>query len=43
MRIAYVEDDMDGEIDFYTRALGLRLSDRSRGIVSFLRCSTEWG
>ncbi len=33
--------DMDGEIDFYTRALGLRLSDRSRGIVSFLRCSTD--
>jgi catechol 2,3-dioxygenase-like lactoylglutathione lyase family enzyme len=33
--------DMDRQIDFYTRALGMKLSDRADTIVSFLRCSTD--
>src|SRR5215468_4145505 len=33
--------DPDRQIDFYTRALGMRLSDRSRSIVAFLRCTTD--
>jgi catechol 2,3-dioxygenase-like lactoylglutathione lyase family enzyme len=33
--------DMDRQIDFYTRALGLKLSDRSGTIVAFLRCTTD--
>jgi len=30
--------DIDRQIDFYTRVLGLRLSDRSRNVVGFLHC-----
>ena len=30
--------DIDRQIDFYTRVLGLRLSDRSRNVVAFLHC-----
>jgi catechol 2,3-dioxygenase-like lactoylglutathione lyase family enzyme len=33
--------DLDRQIAFYTRALGMRLSDRCSGIISFLRCSTD--
>ena len=33
--------DIDRQIDFYTRVLGLKLSDRSRSIVAFLRCTTD--
>jgi catechol 2,3-dioxygenase len=33
--------DVDRQIAFYTRALGLRLSDRSRSVIAFLRCSTD--
>jgi catechol 2,3-dioxygenase len=33
--------DLQRQIDFYTRVLGLRLSDRSAGIVAFLRCTTD--
>ncbi len=33
--------DLERLIDFYTRILGLRLSDRSRSIIAFLRCSTD--
>jgi catechol 2,3-dioxygenase-like lactoylglutathione lyase family enzyme len=33
--------DLERQIDFYTRALGMRLSDRCSGIISFLRCSTD--
>ncbi len=33
--------DVDRQIDFYTRVLGLRLSDRSASIVAFLRCTTD--
>jgi catechol 2,3-dioxygenase-like lactoylglutathione lyase family enzyme len=32
---------MDRLIDFYTRGLGMKFSDRSRGIVAFMRCSTD--
>ena len=31
--------DMDGKINFYTRVLGMRLSDRAQDVVSFLHCS----
>jgi catechol 2,3-dioxygenase-like lactoylglutathione lyase family enzyme len=33
--------DVDRQIDFYTRVLGLKLSDRSGSIVAFLRCTTD--
>jgi catechol 2,3-dioxygenase-like lactoylglutathione lyase family enzyme len=33
--------DVERQIDFYTRVLGMRLSDRSRSIVVFLRCTTD--
>jgi catechol 2,3-dioxygenase len=33
--------DADRQIDFYARVLGLRLSDRARSIVVFLRCTAD--
>jgi catechol 2,3-dioxygenase-like lactoylglutathione lyase family enzyme len=33
--------DLARQIDFYTRVLGLRLSDRCQSIIAFLRCSTD--
>jgi catechol 2,3-dioxygenase-like lactoylglutathione lyase family enzyme len=33
--------DVDRQIDFYSRVLGMRLSDRARSIVAFLRCTTD--
>jgi catechol 2,3-dioxygenase-like lactoylglutathione lyase family enzyme len=33
--------DVDRQIAFYTQVLGLRLSDRCRDIIAFLRCSTD--
>jgi catechol 2,3-dioxygenase-like lactoylglutathione lyase family enzyme len=33
--------DIGRQVDFYTRVLGMRLSDRSRDIVAFLRCTTD--
>lgn len=33
--------DMESQIDFYTRVLGMRLSDRAQRIVAFLRCTTD--
>ncbi len=33
--------NLDRMIDFYTRVLGLRLSDRCPGIIAFLRCSSD--
>lgn len=32
---------LERQIDFYTRVLGLRLSDRCSGVIAFLRCSTD--
>ena len=32
---------LDRQIDFYTRALGMKFSDRSGSIIGFLRCSTD--
>jgi catechol 2,3-dioxygenase len=32
---------IDRQVDFYTRVLGMKLSDRSGQIVAFLRCSTD--
>jgi catechol 2,3-dioxygenase len=33
--------DLVRQLDFYTRVLGMRLSDRSRSVVAFLRCTTD--
>jgi catechol 2,3-dioxygenase-like lactoylglutathione lyase family enzyme len=33
--------DMERQIDFYTRVLGFKLSDRSQKIVGFMRCATD--
>ena len=33
--------DVDRQIDFYTRILGLRLSDRVKSLIAFMRCTTD--
>ncbi len=33
--------DVERQIDFYTRVLGMKLSDRARSLVVFLRCTTD--
>jgi catechol 2,3-dioxygenase len=33
--------NLQAQTDFYTGALGLRLSDRADGIIAFLRCTTD--
>jgi catechol 2,3-dioxygenase len=33
--------DVARQVDFYTRVLGLKLSDRSQQLIAFLRCSTD--
>jgi catechol 2,3-dioxygenase-like lactoylglutathione lyase family enzyme len=33
--------DMERLMRFYTETLGMKLSDRSRGIIAFLRCNTD--
>jgi catechol 2,3-dioxygenase-like lactoylglutathione lyase family enzyme len=33
--------DVDRQLDFYTRVLGLKLSDRCQRIIAFLRCTTD--
>ncbi len=33
--------DINRQVDFYTRVLGLKLSDRSDGIIAFVRCGTD--
>jgi len=33
--------DVERQLDFYTRVLGMKLSDRSKSIIAFLRCSTD--
>ena len=33
--------DVERQIDFYCRVLGMRLSDRSQSIVAFLRCTPD--
>jgi len=33
--------NVEGQIDFYTRVLGMRISDRARSVVAFLRCTTD--
>jgi len=32
---------LDRQIDFYTRVLGMKLSDRSGTLIAFLRCNTD--
>ncbi len=34
-------DDQAKALRFYTETLGMKLSDRSRGIIAFLRCNTD--
>jgi catechol 2,3-dioxygenase-like lactoylglutathione lyase family enzyme len=33
--------DVDRQIDFYTRVLGLKLSDRVKSLIAFMRCTTD--
>jgi catechol 2,3-dioxygenase len=33
--------DVERQLDFYTRVLGLKLSDRCQSIIAFLRCTTD--
>lgn len=33
--------DLERQVEFYVRVLGLRLSDRARSVVAFLRCTTD--
>ncbi len=33
--------DIDRQIDFYTRVLGMKLTDRSQTIIAFMRCTTD--
>jgi catechol 2,3-dioxygenase-like lactoylglutathione lyase family enzyme len=33
--------DLESQIDFYTRVLGFKLSDRCQKIIAFLRCSPD--
>lgn len=33
--------DLGRQVDFYTRVLGMKLSDRSRDIIAFMRCGTD--
>lgn len=33
--------DVNRQIQFYTRTLGLKLSDRSGSVIAFLRCNTD--
>jgi len=33
--------DLDRQLDFYTRVLGMKLSDRCQKIIVFLRCTTD--
>jgi catechol 2,3-dioxygenase-like lactoylglutathione lyase family enzyme len=33
--------DVDRQVDFYTRILGMRFSDRARSVIAFLRCTTD--
>ena len=33
--------NLESQIDFYTRVLGMKMSDRARSVVAFLRCTTD--
>jgi len=33
--------DVSRQVDFYTRLLGMRFSDRARSVIAFLRCTTD--
>src|SRR5439155_99858 len=33
--------DIDRQVDFYTRVLGMKLTDRSQKIIAFMRCTTD--
>jgi catechol 2,3-dioxygenase-like lactoylglutathione lyase family enzyme len=33
--------DIDRQVDFYQRALGMKLSDRAQSIVAFMRCTSD--
>ncbi len=33
--------NLDRQMDFYIRVLGMKLSDRSRNVIAFMRCGTD--
>src|SRR5207249_3839777 len=33
--------DLERQLDFYTSVLGMKLTDRSRKVIVFLRCTTD--
>ena len=39
--VLFFTPDVARQIDFYTRVLGLKLSDRVKNFVAFLRCTTD--
>src|SRR5439155_5969717 len=39
--VLFFTPDVSRQIDFYSRVLGLKLSDRVKNIIAFLRCSTD--
>ncbi len=39
--VLFFTPDVGRQVDFYTRVLGLKLSDRVKNIIAFLRCTTD--
>jgi catechol 2,3-dioxygenase len=39
--VLFFTADVDRQLDFYTRVLGMKLSDRCQSIIAFLRCTTD--
>jgi catechol 2,3-dioxygenase-like lactoylglutathione lyase family enzyme len=39
--VLFFTPDVGRQLDFYTRVLGMKLSDRCQSIIAFLRCSTD--
>jgi len=39
--VLFFTPDVDRQLDFYTRVLGMKLSDRCQKIIAFLRCTPD--
>jgi catechol 2,3-dioxygenase-like lactoylglutathione lyase family enzyme len=39
--VLFFTPDVNRQLDFYTRVLGMKLSDRCQTIIAFLRCTTD--
>ena len=39
--VLFFTPDVNRQLDFYTRVLGMKLSDRCQSIIAFLRCTTD--